>query len=212
MDAKIVLLGAPGSGKGTQAKRLCQELGLTLISTGDLLREAVRNNTALGAKAKGFMDAGKLVPDELVIGLIKEKVAGLKGGFLLDGFPRNLKQAKMLDTIADIDLAVNLDVDEQIIVDRIVNRRSCKACNEVYHLVAKPTAKADVCDKCGGDLYQRTDDTEGVVRERLRVYKERTLPLPKFYADRGRLVDVDGQGDIDEVYDRTLAAIKGFYR
>jgi adenylate kinase len=140
MDAKIVLLGAPGSGKGTQAKRLCQELGLTLISTGDLLREAVRNNTALGAKAKGFMDAGKLVPDELVIGLIKEKVTGLKGGFLLDGFPRNLEQAKMLDTIADIDLAVNLDVDEQIIVDRIVNRRSCKSCNEVYHLVAKPTS------------------------------------------------------------------------
>jgi adenylate kinase len=212
MDAKIVLLGAPGSGKGTQAKRLCQELGLTLISTGDLLREAVRNNTPLGSKAKGFMDAGKLVPDDLVIGLIREKVAGLKGGFLLDGFPRNLEQAKMLDTIADIELAVNLDVDEQIIVDRIVNRRSCKACNEVYHLVAKPTSKEGVCDKCGGELYQRTDDTEAVVRERLRVYKERTLPLAKFYADRGRLIDVDGQGEIDDVFDRTLAAIKKFYR
>jgi adenylate kinase len=212
MDARIVLLGAPGSGKGTQAKRLCQELGLTLISTGDLLREAVRNNTPLGTKAKGFMDAGKLVPDELVIGLIKLKVTGLKGGFLLDGFPRNLEQAKMLDTIADIDLAVNLEVDEQIIVDRIVNRRSCKACNEVYHLVAKPTSEVGVCDKCGGDLYQRTDDTEAVVRERLRVYKERTQPLARFYADRGRLVDVNGQGEIDDVFDRTLAAIKKFYR
>ncbi|MBI0583092.1 MAG: adenylate kinase [Methanomassiliicoccus sp.] len=210
MDAKIVLLGAPGSGKGTQAKRLCQELGLTLISTGDLLREAVRKNTPLGVKAKGFMDAGKLVPDELVIGLIKEKVAGLKGGFLLDGFPRNLEQAKMLDTIAKVNMAVDLEVDEQIIVDRIVNRRSCKQCNEVYHMVAKPTRMEGKCDKCGGETYQRTDDTEAVVRERLRVYKERTLPLAKFYADRGILIEVDGQGEIDEVYDRILAAIKKF--
>jgi adenylate kinase len=210
MDAKMVLLGAPGSGKGTQAKRLCQELGLTLISTGDLLREAVRNNTPLGVQAKGFMDAGKLVPDELVIGLIKEKVAGIKGGFLLDGFPRNLEQAKMLDQIAKINMAVNLEVDEQIIVDRIVNRRSCKQCNEVYHLVAKPTKAAGKCDKCGGELYQRTDDTEAVVRERLRVYKERTLPLAKFYADRGILINVNGQGDIDDVYDRILAAVKKF--
>lgn len=210
MDMKMVLLGAPGSGKGTQAKRLCQELGLTLISTGDLLREAVRNNTPLGVKAKGFMDAGKLVPDELVIGLIREKVSGLNGGFLLDGFPRNLEQARMLDEIADINLAVNLDVDEQIIVDRIVNRRSCKQCNEVYHLIAKPTRMEGVCDKCGGELYQRTDDTEAVVRERLRVYKERTLPLAEFYSQRGILVDVDGQGEIDDVYDRILAAINKF--
>lgn len=206
----MVLLGAPGSGKGTQAKRLCQELGLTLISTGDLLREAVRNNTPLGVKAKGFMDAGKLVPDELVIGLIREKVSGLDGGFLLDGFPRNLEQARMLDEIADINLAVNLDVDEQIIVDRIVNRRSCKQCNEVYHLIAKPTRMEGVCDKCGGELYQRTDDTEAVVRERLRVYKERTLPLAEFYSQRGILVDVDGQGEIDDVYGRILAAINKF--
>ncbi len=210
MDAKIVLLGAPGSGKGTQAKRLCQELGLTLISTGDLLREAVRNNTPLGVKAKGYMDAGKLVPDELVIGLIKEKLSGLKGGFLLDGFPRNLEQAKMLDTIANINMAINLDVDEQIIVDRIVKRRSCKQCNEVYHLEAKPTKVADVCDKCGGELYQRTDDSEPVVRERLRVYKERTLPLTKFYQDRGILINVDGQGEIDEVFERILKAVKEF--
>lgn len=206
----MVLLGAPGSGKGTQAKRLCQELGLTLISTGDLLREAVRNNTPLGVKAKGFMDAGKLVPDELVIGLIQEKLAGLKGGFLLDGFPRNLEQAKMLDEIAQVNLAVNLDVDEQIIVERIVNRRSCKQCNEVYHLVAKPTKAAGKCDKCGGELYQRTDDTESVVRERLRVYKERTLPLAKFYADRGILINVNGQGEIDDIYRRIIAAIKNF--
>jgi adenylate kinase len=206
----MVLLGAPGSGKGTQAKRLCQELGLTLISTGDLLREAVRNNTPLGVKAKGFMDAGKLVPDELVIGLIKEKLSGLKGGFLLDGFPRNLEQAKMLDQIAKVNMAVNLEVDEQIIVDRIINRRSCKQCNEVYHLISKPTKAAGKCDKCGGELYQRNDDTEAVVRERLKVYNERTLPLQKFYDDRGILINVNGQGDIDDVYDRILAAVKKF--
>jgi adenylate kinase len=210
MDAKMVLLGAPGSGKGTQAKRLCQELGLTLISTGDLLREAVRNNTPLGVKAKGFMDAGKLVPDELVIGLIKEKLSGLKGGFLLDGFPRNLEQAKMLDQIAKVNMAVNLEVDEQIIVDRIINRRSCKQCNEVYHLISKPTKAAGKCDKCGGELFQRNDDTEAVVRERLKVYNERTLPLQKFYDDRGILINVNGQGDIDDVYDRILAAVKKF--
>lgn len=206
----MVLLGAPGSGKGTQAKRLCQELGLTLISTGDLLRQGVRNNTPLGSKAKGYMDAGRLVPDELVIGLIEEKLAGLTGGFLLDGFPRNLEQAKMLDTIAHIDLAVNLEVDEQIIVDRIVNRRSCKQCNEVYHLIAKPTRVEGVCDRCEGELYQRTDDTEEVVRERLRVYNERTLPLAEFYSQKGILINVDGQGEIDEVYDHILEAVHKF--
>lgn len=212
MDARIVLLGAPGSGKGTQAKRLCQELDLTLISTGDLLREAVRNNTPLGAQAKGYMDAGKLVPDELVIGLIEEKLKGLKGGFLLDGFPRNLEQAKMLDTVTSVDLAINLQVDENIIVDRIVKRRSCRQCNEVYHLEAKPPRRAEECDKCGGELYQRTDDSEATVRERLKVYRERTLPLTQLYGERGVLVNVNGQGGIDEVYGRILAAVKGAKR
>lgn len=210
MDARIVLLGAPGSGKGTQAKRLCQELDLTLISTGDLLREAVRNNTPLGVQAKGYMDAGKLVPDELVIGLIEEKLKGLKGGFLLDGFPRNLEQAKMLDKITPVDMAIDLQVDEDIIVNRIVKRRSCKKCGEVYHLEAKPPKNDELCDLCGGDLYQRSDDTEQVVRERLKVYKERTLPLANFYADRGILVKVNGQGDIDDVYNRILSAVRNF--
>jgi adenylate kinase len=212
MDARIVLLGAPGSGKGTQAKRLCQELDLTLISTGDLLRQAVRDNTPLGVEAKGYMDAGKLVPDQLVIGLIKEKLDGLKGGFLLDGFPRNLEQAKMLDTITEVNMAVELDVDEDMIVDRIVKRRSCRQCGEVYHLDAKPPRTPDVCDKCGGELYQRSDDSEATVRERLKVYRERTLPLTQFYGERGVLVNVNGQGGIDEVYGRILAAVKGFKR
>ncbi|HHT76192.1 MAG TPA: adenylate kinase [Methanomassiliicoccaceae archaeon] len=210
MDARIVLLGAPGSGKGTQAKRLCEEFDLTLISTGDLLRQAVRDNTPLGAEAKRYMDAGKLVPDELVIGLIKEKVEGLEGGFLLDGFPRNLEQARMLDGITNVDMAVELDVDEEMIVDRIVKRRSCRQCGEVYHLAARPPKTADVCDQCGGELYQRTDDSEETVRERLKVYHERTQPLVDFYKERGILIKVDGRGGIDEVYHRIADAIRGF--
>lgn len=210
MDEKIVLLGAPGSGKGTQAKRLCEELGLTLISTGDLLRSAVRDGTPLGLQAKEFMNAGKLVPDELVVGLIEEKLKGLNGGVLLDGFPRNLEQAKMLDKITKVTIAVDLNVDEDIIVDRIVKRRSCKECNEVYHLDAKPPRADGKCSKCGGELYQRTDDTEEVVRNRLKVYKESTLPLTKFYDDRGILLEVNGRGDIDEVYSRIVKAVKNF--
>lgn len=210
MDARIVLLGAPGSGKGTQAKRLCEEFDLTLISTGDLLRQAVRDNTPLGAEAKRYMDAGKLVPDELVIGLIKEKVEGLERGFLLDGFPRNLEQARMLDGITNVDMAVELDVDEEMIVDRIVKRRSCRQCGEVYHLAARPPKIADVCDQCGGELYQRTDDSEETVRERLKIYHERTQPLVDFYKERGILIKVDGRGGIDEVYHRIADAIRGF--
>ncbi|KQM12730.1 adenylate kinase [Methanomassiliicoccales archaeon RumEn M1] len=189
---------------------MCQELDLTLISTGDLLRQAVRDNTPLGVEAKGYMDAGKLVPDQLVIGLIKEKLDGLKGGFLLDGFPRNLEQAKMLDTITEVNMAVELDVDEDMIVDRIVKRRSCRQCGEVYHLDAKPPRTPDVCDKCGGELYQRSDDSEETVRNRLKVYHEKTQPLIDLYGERGILITIDGRGSIDDVYRRMVDAIRGF--
>ena len=208
MTLNIVLLGPPGSGKGTQAKSICQEFDLTLISTGDLLREAVRKSTPMGKQAKGYMDAGKLVPDDLVIGLIKEKLKGMKGGFLLDGFPRNLEQARMLETIAHINLAIDLNVDEDAIVDRIIKRRSCRQCNAVFHLDNKPPKVNDVCDVCGGDLYQRTDDSEPVVRERLKVYRERTLPLADFYRAKGVLTEVDGNGSIEDVHQRIVAAVK----
>jgi adenylate kinase len=208
MDLKIVLLGPPGSGKGTQTERLCSELKLTKISTGDLLREAVRNKTALGAKAKGFMEAGKLVPNELVIDLVKEKMQSIKGGVILDGFPRSLEQAEKLDKFAKVDLAVDIEVNEDNLVKRLTLRRTCKSCNAVYHLEFNPPKKDGKCDKCGGELFQRSDDTEETVRERLKVYKEQTLPLTAYYHKRGILRKVDGEGDIGVVYGRVLKAIK----
>ena len=208
MDLKIVLLGPPGSGKGTQTERLCSELKLTKISTGDLLREAVRNNTPLGTKAKSYMDAGRLVPNELVVDLVKEKLKSVKGGVILDGFPRSLEQAEMLDKFARIDLAVDIEVNEENLVRRLTLRRTCRSCNAVYHLEFNPPKKEGKCDKCGGDLFQRTDDTEKTVRERLKVYKEQTLPLTAYYQKRGILSKVDGEGGIDMVFERVLKAIK----
>ncbi|OPY31297.1 MAG: Adenylate kinase [Methanomassiliicoccales archaeon PtaU1.Bin124] len=208
MDMKIVLLGPPGCGKGTQAERLTANLKFTKISTGDLLREAVRLNTPLGQQAKQFMDAGKLVPDELVIGLIKEKLADIKGPVLLDGFPRSLEQARRLDELTKIDLAIDIGVNEEKLVKRIVLRRSCKNCGAVYHLEFSPPKVEGKCDKCGNELYQRSDDTEATVRERLKTYNDKTLPLANYYKQKGILRTVDGEGDISEVYDRIVKVLK----
>jgi adenylate kinase len=207
MDLKIVILGPPGSGKGTQTERLCAELGFTKISTGDLLREAVRAGTPLGIKAKGFMDAGKLTPNDLVMELIREKLKNIKGGVILDGFPRNLEQAEMLDKITKVDMAIDLVVNEDKLVKRLTMRRICKDCNSVFHLEFNPPKAAGKCDKCGGELYQRSDDTEKTVRERLRVYKESTLPLTEYYAKKGILKRIEGEGDISEIYRRIVKAI-----
>ncbi len=207
MDKKIVLLGPPGSGKGTQAEMMEDELGLVRLSTGDLLREAVRNQTELGKQAKVFMDSGGLVPNELVIGLMKEKIDGLKGGFILDGFPRTVQQAEFLDEIMELDAAINLDVDDDELVSRLTKRRSCPQCNAVYHLLYKPPKKEDSCDKCSSALYQRSDDTEETVRQRLKVYRDNTFPLIEYYRKKNKLVDIEGKGDIRDIFQRVKSSL-----
>lgn len=208
MKSVIVLLGPPGSGKGTQGELLSEKLGYTRLSTGDMLREAVRNGTELGKKAKGYMDSGALVPNELIIGLMKEKIAAAEGGVILDGFPRNIEQADALAQQIDVDLALNLDVPDEELVSRLTNRRSCPDCNAVYHLVNNPPRTEGVCDKCGGSLYQRDDDTEATVKNRLRVYRENTMPLIGYYGDKGVLTTIQGIGSIDDIFSQVEKAVQ----
>ena len=184
MKSTIVLLGPPGSGKGTQGEKLSEELGYVRLSTGDMLREAVRNQTELGKKAKEFMDAGALVPNDLIIGLMKEKIA----------------QADALAEQLDVDLALNLDVDDEELITRLTKRRSCPQCNAVYHLVYNAPKTEGVCDKCGSALYQRDDDKEETVRNRLKVYRENTMPLIDYYGGKGTLVTIKGVGSIDDIF------------
>jgi len=207
MGFKIVLLGPPGSGKGTQAEKLNDDLGLVRLSTGDMLREAVRNGTDLGKMAKEFMDKGALVPDDVVIGLMKEKITTLKEGFVLDGFPRTVQQAEALAEFVEIDHAINLDVDDDELVDRLTKRRSCPDCNVVFHLLYKPPMKDGICDKCGAKLYQRSDDTEETVRARLKVYRENTFPLIEYYGKKDLLVNIDGSGNINQIYEAIEASL-----
>jgi len=201
MGFRIILLGPPGSGKGTQAEKLNDDLGLIRLSTGDMLREAFRDQTELGKMAKEYMDRGALVPDKIVIGLMKEKISTLKEGFVLDGFPRTVQQADALSEFVDIDHVINLDVDDEELVGRLTARRSCPDCNVVYHLIYKPPMKDGICDKCGATLYQRSDDTEATVRARLKVYRENTFPLIEYYDRKGLLINIDGSGDINEIYE-----------
>ena len=180
----LILLGGPGAGKGTQAKLIVEEYKIPQISTGDMLREAVKQGTELGKKAKEYMDKGELVPDEIVIGIVRDRLKqpDCEKGFILDGFPRTIAQAEALDKMLDeigkkIDAVINIYVPEEEIVKRIVNRRTCKKCGAIYHLIYSPPKESNKCDKCGGELYQRDDDKEETVRERLRVYKQQTEPL-----------------------------------
>ena len=209
MKSKIVLLGPPGAGKGTQAEIMSNKLGFTRLSTGDMLREAVRNGTELGKKAKTYMDAGGLVPNDIIIGMMKEKIESLSGAYLLDGYPRTIEQADALGTIVDIDLAINIDVAAEILVDRLTKRRSCPKCNAVYHLTNKPPKKDGICDACGAELYQRDDDKEETIRNRLKVYRENTFPLIDYYSKKGKLVTIKGnEGTIDDVFANIEKALK----
>lgn len=192
----IILLGPPGCGKGTQAKKISEKYGLAHVSTGELLRKAVKEKTGLGLKAKEYMDNGKLVPDKLVIELMKEK---LSDNALLDGFPRTINQALALKNFFDVNVVLNIDVDFRILVKRLTGRRSC-ACGAVYHIEYNPPEKENVCNKCGSKLYQRDDDREDVVIKRLETYKKETAPLTEYYSEKNKLKTVDGNGSIDETF------------
>ncbi len=208
----LVFLGPPGAGKGTQAKRLSQELGLKHISTGDILREAVKNQTPLGKKAKEYMDRGELVPDDLIIALIEE-VMPPEGGVIFDGFPRTIAQAKALDEMLSrkgmkVDKVILFDVPDEVVVERLSGRRVCPSCGAVYHVKFNPPKSDEICDKCGTKLIQREDDKEEVVRNRLEVYRKQTAPLIEYYEDKGILIRLDASKDIEEVY-RELKRVVG---
>ena len=208
----VVFLGPPGSGKGTQAKRLSKEMGLLHISTGDLLREAVKNGTPLGKKAKEYMDKGELVPDEVVISLIEE-VMPKDGGFILDGFPRTVPQAIALEEMLkkygrDVDKVVLFEISEEVVVDRLSGRLTCSVCGAVYHIRYNPSKQEGICDLCGGKLIQREDDKEEVVRRRFKVYREQTAPLIEFYEKRHKLIRLDATKDVEEVHSRLLEVLK----
>ncbi|WP_456468224.1 adenylate kinase [Archaeoglobus sp.] len=211
----LIFLGAPGAGKGTQAKMVSEKYGIPQISTGDMLREAVAKGTELGKKAKEYMDKGELVPDEIVIGIVKERLQqpDCEKGFILDGFPRTLAQAEALDEMLKelgkkIDAVINIAVPEEEVVKRIVYRRTCRNCGAVYHLIYNPPKEDNKCDKCGGELYQRDDDKEETVRERYKVYKQNTEPLIEYYRKKGVLYDVDGTKDINGVWEEIVSILE----
>lgn len=206
---KIILLGPPGSGKGTQAKMMINYYGIPQISAGDILRANVAEKTELGKKAKGFMDKGALVPDNLVIDMIKERLQknDCKNGFILDGFPRTINQAEKLGKFQEIDKVIELKARDEIIVKRLSSRRQCKNCGAIYGTDIKPK-KNGICDKCNGELYQRDDDKEEAIRNRLKVYHSQTKPLTDYYGDKGILVDVDGEQPIKKIFDDIKAALR----
>lgn len=196
----LILLGAPGAGKGTLASFLIEKMGVPSVSTGNILREAIANHTPLGDKAKAFMDAGQLVPDQLVIDLLKERIAqpDCQNGFILDGFPRTIPQAEALDQIAKIDCALSLEVDDAVIEGRMTGRRVCLKCGATYHIQANPPKQEGVCDVCGDTLHIRKDDHADVVKHRLATYHEQTEPLKDYYGAQGKLKSIDGEQGIEQ--------------
>jgi adenylate kinase len=216
---RLVLVGPPGAGKGTQAQFISAHLGVPKISTGDIFRANVSQGTELGQQAKKFMDAGDLVPDEITIGMVRDRLADddARQGFLLDGFPRNVPQARTLDEILTevgppLGVVLELVVDDDEVVRRLSGRRTCRNCGHIWHIDFDPPSKDDVCDICGGELFQRDDDMPETVRHRLEVYYEQTSPLVGYYAEAGILVGIDAMGPVDDVTDRAIAALRPFGR
>ena len=212
----LILLGPPGSGKGTQAQKIVEQYHIPQISTGDILRGAVKEQTPLGVEAQGYMDKGKLVPDEVVVGIVRERLmaSDCNDGFILDGFPRTLPQAEALDVTLgemkrDIDHVISIEVDNEELLRRLTGRRTCRTCGAMFHLMFNPPKKNNICDQCGGELYQRDDDQEATIRARLQVYEEQTAPLIAYYKEKGLLRPIEGVGAIEEIFQRIVKAVEG---
>jgi adenylate kinase len=205
----LILLGPPGAGKGTQAQRIVERYHIPQISTGDILRAAVKGSSPLGPKAKGFMDQGQLVPDEIVIGIVEERLKerDCNSGFILDGFPRTIPQAEALQPILTkiertIDHVINIEVEPEELIRRLTGRRTCKNCGAMFHLLFQPPKREGICDRCGGTLYQRADDKEETIRTRLKEYEKQTAPLIQYYRDKKRLCSILGVGGPDQIFDQ----------
>ena len=209
---KLILLGAPGAGKGTQAEILCDRLNIPTISTGNMIREAMKSGTEMGLKAKEYAENGKLVPDEVVIGIVDERLRmeDCQNGFILDGFPRTIPQAEALDRMGIIiDRVVDINVPDEVITRRVSGRRACLDCGSTYHIETKKPQVDGICDRCGSTLVQRKDDLPETVLERLHVYHAQTEPLRDYYAAAGKLLVVDGQQGIQEIAEQTLELLNG---
>lgn len=214
---RVVLVGPPGAGKGTQAQFIASHLSIPKISTGDIFRANVSGGTPLGKLAKEYMDRGDLVPDEVTVAMVRDRLSedDAQEGFLLDGFPRNVPQAEILKKmLADwglaLDVVLELVVDDEEVIRRLAGRRTCRSCGKVWHVDFDPPSREGICDACGGELFQRDDDREDTIRHRLEVYQEQTAPLISYYADEGILVGVDATGPVEEVTQRAMAALRRF--
>ncbi len=214
MAKRVVLLGAPGAGKGTQAKKLIEKYKIPQISTGDILRKAVADGTPLGKEAKVIMDQGGLVSDKIVLGLVEERIQkpDCKDGFILDGFPRNTAQAEALDKMlstmgAPLTIALNIDVDMNDLLKRLTGRRTCKSCQQMYNVYFSPSKKDGTCDKCGGQLFQRDDDKEETIKKRLDVYQKSTAPLIDYYSKKNIMKTVMGVGSINDIFNKVTAVL-----
>jgi adenylate kinase len=212
---RIILLGGPGAGKGTQAQKMAEEYSIAHIATGDILRQSIKDGTELGVEAKSYMDKGQLVPDDVVIGIIKERLAqdDIQSGFVLDGFPRTVPQAEALSLLAKelnmpMDAVINIKTSSDVVVERLSGRRTCRDCQTVYHIFYSPPKKEGKCDRCDGELYQRDDDKEETIRKRLKVYEEQTFPLLEYYKASSKLLEVSGDVSIAEVFESIVQILR----